>query len=460
MPTILFDQVGLPSGTIDRSRTDIITGAVLTITAASVVGTAVFGILDAPAGSTATLSGSGLTRTITPDIPGAWRMRVIDDDDDSEVIHTFTVRSYLRKLPAPASNETANAAANDVENDAADILASESNEGGSFKGWHDKVTEVYDAVDTPLQYPVLKVAHGFDAGDALYWDGTNYLKADASDGAKLGTMLVAVDVDADNFIVCRGGLMRWVAHGKTLGDYYFVSPTTPGAITATEPSAPDFSNPLLQAIDADTVLVWPWRPNEPGEAVAVTELLDCIPNFVQPTNHTSNQTNLTDTELEGILMEIPNDVEFNRLTLHVGTSWNAGGTGVCRICIYQSDDGTMKTSLAKVFDETIAGGDPVAGDPYDLAVGGGGTVTLKRGRYFLCVGLDDTAGGTLNPYLLCFTGGSFDGLNTDLISGGVPTSFEDLGAGTAASPPATINPTTLTGAAGRDNLMVHRFRKV
>lgn len=140
MPTILFDQVGLPAGTIDRSRDDIVTGAVLTIKAGSVVGTAVFGLLDRPLGSTAVLAGAGLTRTMTPDVTGPYRARVIDDNDGSESIHTFNVVTIPLQLALPASNERANPAANDVENDAADILASETNKDGTFKGWHPGMT--------------------------------------------------------------------------------------------------------------------------------------------------------------------------------------------------------------------------------------------------------------------------------------------------------------------------------
>ena len=135
MPSNRFDQGD--TGTVDRSRSDIVVGVEMDIVAIGVVGTAIFGLLDAPPGSVAVLSGAGASRQFTPDVVGPYRVRIIDDNDGSFVRRTFTVRTALG-MDLPASNETANEDANDVENDAADILASESNEGGSFKGWHPK----------------------------------------------------------------------------------------------------------------------------------------------------------------------------------------------------------------------------------------------------------------------------------------------------------------------------------
>lgn len=145
-PSIRFDQGD--TGTTNRSRSDIVLSSAVTVNALSVVGTAVFALLDRPAGSSAALSGSGSTRSITPDVRGTYRIRIIDDNDDSEVIHTFTCRTPLFNLPIPAHNERADDRANEADTDPGTwVNSSETNEGGHFKGWHPTLLELYNLIE-------------------------------------------------------------------------------------------------------------------------------------------------------------------------------------------------------------------------------------------------------------------------------------------------------------------------
>ena len=194
-------------------------------------------------------------------------------------------------------------------------------------------------------------------------------------------------------------------------------------------------------------------------ALVPVELLELVPTFVHPTNQVDVQTDMSDTQLEGCLMELQNDVEFNRLTLSIGASWNTGAaSGNLRVCIYQAADGTVESVLSRVFNETVAPGDVSVSTPYGIPVTGGGTVTMKRGRYLIAVGLDDTGGSALTPFLRCMTGASLDGYNSNFL--GVPTTFEDMGVGTAAAPPAVIDPRILPGGGARNNLVIHKFRNL
>lgn len=148
MPTILFDQAGLPAGTVDEARSDIVAGTPVTVTAGGIVGTAVFGLLNELPGSSAVLTGAGLTRSITPDVVGRYRIRIIDDNDGSEVIHTFAVVTPLRKMEIPAFNERANPDANAVDTDPGTwVNDAESNEGGSFEGWDPAIRKLYLEVE-------------------------------------------------------------------------------------------------------------------------------------------------------------------------------------------------------------------------------------------------------------------------------------------------------------------------
>lgn len=160
-PSIRFDQGD--TGTVNRSRSDIVLSTAVTVNALSVVGTAVFGLLDRPAGSSAVLTGTGSTRSITPDITGTYRIRIIDDNDGSSVIHTFTVRTPLFDLPIPAHNERADDRANEVDTDPGTwVNSSETNEGGHFKGWHPHQIELWrllEDVIAPLISPSMQGLH-------------------------------------------------------------------------------------------------------------------------------------------------------------------------------------------------------------------------------------------------------------------------------------------------------------
>jgi hypothetical protein len=159
MPTITFDQSGLPAGVAGRSRSDIVAATAVTITAGGVVGTAVFGLLGRPTASAAVLSGVGLTRSITPDVAGKYRVRIIDDNDGSSTTHTFTVRTANRGLAPLAWNERANPLANDVDVDPGTwVEESETNEGGLANGYHPDLEALVNAVDAIPKTMAIMVA--------------------------------------------------------------------------------------------------------------------------------------------------------------------------------------------------------------------------------------------------------------------------------------------------------------
>ena len=70
------------------------------------------------------------------------------------------------------------------------------------------------------------------------------------------------------------------SHGLTIGDYYFLDATTPGALTATEPSAPNFSNPIIFVEDANTLVIVPWRPSDPSGASEPNPLANVISGVI------------------------------------------------------------------------------------------------------------------------------------------------------------------------------------
>lgn len=106
--------------------------------------------------------------------------------------------------------------------------------------------------------------HGFTVGTVLRYDSlvspTGYIKALANDPDTLGQFVIVRVLDADNFIVSSGGYFKDLTAyvNFTPNTWYYLSATTAGALTATEPQ---ISNPILYAISAHEAYVFIFRPN-------------------------------------------------------------------------------------------------------------------------------------------------------------------------------------------------------
>jgi len=113
---------------------------------------------------------------------------------------------------------------------------------------------------------VPQMAHGFSPGEAIYFDGALWQRAQANNPATLATHLVYQVIDANTFLAIQSGYIDGLV-GLVPGDYYFVSSTTPGSLVATDPSVSNstfFSNPMLLAVSPSTGWVLPWRAYGPG----------------------------------------------------------------------------------------------------------------------------------------------------------------------------------------------------
>jgi len=114
-----------------------------------------------------------------------------------------------------------------------------------------------------LQVSVTQATHGFVVLDAIYNNAGTWTKAQANSPNTLGIGIVTKVVDGDNFKFMSVGHALITGHGLTIGDYYYVSPTTAGVITETIPSAEgQYQAPICYVIDANTLLILPWRPSE------------------------------------------------------------------------------------------------------------------------------------------------------------------------------------------------------
>lgn len=127
--------------------------------------------------------------------------------------------------------------------------------GTGNTGWKAVLTS------SPTSLLVSQAGNGFTLGEAVYFNGTNWVAAKADAVGTLGIALVSV-VGDPNFTVMFAGKLTGMPGGTfTAGAYYFVSDSVAGALTATEPvTAGHFSNPILFALSDTSGEVIESRP--------------------------------------------------------------------------------------------------------------------------------------------------------------------------------------------------------
>jgi hypothetical protein len=187
-----------------------------------------------------------------------------------------------------------------------------------------------------------QTAHGLSVQNAVGTDSSgNWIKADASDIAKLGIGIVSAVADANTVEVTFEGYISGLS-GLTADQYYFVSSSTPGSLTTTEPSNPNYSNPLLLALSTTTGVVLPFRPSAPNAATSsapasaqyVTLATDGTLSAERVLTGTSNQITVTDNGAGStVVLSTPQNIAtsssptFAGLTLSSPLTVANGGTG-------------------------------------------------------------------------------------------------------------------------------------
>lgn len=102
---------------------------------------------------------------------------------------------------------------------------------------------------TAIVILITQAAHGFSAGQVVYYNVSQYSLAYAQNAGEAEVIgLVSNVVDANNFYLLVAGQAIIEGATFTAGDVYFLSDTTPGALTLTEPTLPGrISKPLFIA---------------------------------------------------------------------------------------------------------------------------------------------------------------------------------------------------------------------
>ena len=124
-----------------------------------------------------------------------------------------------------------------------------------------------------VSWSVTQSSHGLAVGDVIYNNGSAYVKAQANATGTLGLFVVSAVADTNTFTATFSG--KITLSSLTAGQYYFVSTTTAGDFTATEPTS-GYSNPILFALSTTEAVVLPFRPQDltAGGAAGARTALD------------------------------------------------------------------------------------------------------------------------------------------------------------------------------------------
>jgi len=125
---------------------------------------------------------------------------------------------------------------------------------------------------------VLQNAHGFVALDAVYHDGISWVKAQADDAETLAQYLVVEVQDINNFTAASFGKFEIIAHGKTPGEFYFLSESVAGGSSIAEATV--YSAPLFYVEDANNIHAFVYRPSMRPQLTQFREDVDILENIL------------------------------------------------------------------------------------------------------------------------------------------------------------------------------------
>ena len=136
--------------------------------------------------------------------------------------------------------------------------------------WYGIQTSTSSASGTAIE-KTNTASNAFSVGNSIRRDAGGFAldqaDSDANCVSHLGLIKAA---SGSNFTVVYAGEMTWTAHGFTVGAALYLSPSSPGGVTATAPSTPgQIVRIVAIVLDANTVLVVEGR-NIPVPAAAAS----------------------------------------------------------------------------------------------------------------------------------------------------------------------------------------------
>ena len=104
---------------------------------------------------------------------------------------------------------------------------------------------------------VTQSSHGFAVKDCIRHTGSAWTKAQANSNSTLALGVVTAVADSNTFTVAQSGRFELTSHGLTVGQWYYLSNSSAGGLTTTEPA---ISQPLVYVESANFLFVFPYRP--------------------------------------------------------------------------------------------------------------------------------------------------------------------------------------------------------
>lgn len=210
-----------------------------------------------------------------------------------------------------------------------------------------------------LRLDVAQTAHGFDVGDVVYFDGADYVLAQANAVATAEVVgIVVEDTDADNFVLHFGGYLTELS-GLTAGEVYFLSDSVAGALTTTPPTGVgDVSKPLLIASSTTSGYWFNWR------GIVVVDELVSGSQELEYQEVTSNTNISATTEGSANTIITADAVDFDgSTTVYVEFSCQmartAAGVDDQILVLNLFEDGSDIGRIAQVRAGTVAAGESV-----------------------------------------------------------------------------------------------------
>ena len=104
---------------------------------------------------------------------------------------------------------------------------------------------------------ITQSSHGLAVKDCIRHNGSSWVKAQASSNSTLALGVVTAVADSNTFTVAQSGRFELSSHGLTVGQWYYLSDTSAGGLTTTEPA---ISQPLVYVEGSNHLFVFPYRP--------------------------------------------------------------------------------------------------------------------------------------------------------------------------------------------------------
>jgi microcystin-dependent protein len=196
--------------------------------------------------------------------------------------------------------------------------------------------------------------HGFTSLDAIYHNGTAWVKAQANASITVATYLV-IAVSGDDFTAQNYGRINFPGHGLTVGEYYFCSNTVAGDITSSAPLF-GYSNPVLYVEDSNTLHIAVERASLIGDGIVSDSEIGSVMAFA------TDATPVGFLPCEG---QAISRTTYADLFLVVGTRYgNGDGSSTFNVP-------DLRGRFVRGWDNS-AGNDPDAGSRFAIAGGASG----------------------------------------------------------------------------------------